>query len=163
MGSRDGPAADTRPTGHVQRLPGIAVVSAGQAQIGRSQAQIENRIQHAGKFEIQQPSGMPGDGETRTRTGDTTIFSRYVPATAGARNPWETRGSGAVTGLPRMFRVCGRFRPIQGTADGPSPLADFSSQAQRPANGMAQMRSPSGVVCVPAWRMTRASADRRSP
>jgi hypothetical protein len=46
--------ADTRPTGHVQRLPGITVVSAGQAQIGRSQAQIENRIQHAGKPEIQQ-------------------------------------------------------------------------------------------------------------
>jgi hypothetical protein len=49
------PGPDMRPTGHVQRLPGIAVVSAGQAQIGRSQAQIENRIEHAGKPEIQQP------------------------------------------------------------------------------------------------------------
>jgi hypothetical protein len=28
------------------------------------------------KPDIQQPCGIPGDGETRTRTGDTTIFSR---------------------------------------------------------------------------------------
>ena len=75
-GSPELTGAYTRPTGHVQRLPGITVVSAGQAQIGRSQAQIENRIQHAGKLEIQQPSGIAGNGETRTRTGDTTIFSR---------------------------------------------------------------------------------------
>jgi hypothetical protein len=27
---------------------------------------------------IQQPSGIAGDGETRTRTGDTTIFSRVA-------------------------------------------------------------------------------------
>ena len=81
-GDHDGesgrPGADTRPTGHVQRLPGITVVSARQAQIGRSQAQIENRIQHAGKPANQLPSGIAGDGETRTRTGDTTIFSRVL-------------------------------------------------------------------------------------
>jgi hypothetical protein len=77
LGDHDGesgrPGAEMRLTGYVQRLPGITVVSAGQAQIGRSQAQIETRIQHAGKPEIQQPSGVAGDGETRTRTGDTTI------------------------------------------------------------------------------------------
>ena len=78
MGSRDGPAADMRLTGHVQRLPGITVVSAGQAQIGRSQAQIKNRIQHAGKPEIRQPSAIAGDGETRTRTGDTTILRQSL-------------------------------------------------------------------------------------
>jgi hypothetical protein len=80
MGSRDGPGPIRGPTGHVQGLPGITIVSASQAQIGRSHAQIENRIQHAGKFEVQQPSGIAADGETRTRTGDTTIF-RQMSAT----------------------------------------------------------------------------------
>jgi hypothetical protein len=35
---------------------------------------IVDLLRHAGKNEIQQLSGFAADGETRTRTGDTTIF-----------------------------------------------------------------------------------------
>jgi hypothetical protein len=120
MGSRDGLGADTRPTGHVRRLPGITVVSAGQAQIGRSQAQIENRIQHAGTPEIQQPSGIAGDGETRTRTGDTTIFSRahrsgLMPRSVGVT--WFP----PVCGDRTMFAVCGYLSPFVGMAGASGP------------------------------------------
>ena len=45
--------ADTRPPGISSDYRGLPLFQPGQAQIGRSQAQIENRIQHAGKFEIQ--------------------------------------------------------------------------------------------------------------
>jgi hypothetical protein len=38
---------------------GLPVFQAGQAQIGRSQAEIENRIQHAVKPEIQSGAGRP--------------------------------------------------------------------------------------------------------
>jgi hypothetical protein len=105
-GDHDGesgrPGADTRPTGHVKRLPGTTVVSAGQAQIGRSQAQIEHRIQHAGKFEIAQPSGIAGDGERRTRTADTTIFSRAAVASETGLFAGNSLASGHVYGV-RVF------------------------------------------------------------
>ena len=39
--------ADTRPTGHVQRLPGIPLLQPARPKSGGSQAQIENGIQHA--------------------------------------------------------------------------------------------------------------------
>ena len=57
---------------------GLPLFQPARPKSGGSQAQIGNRIQHAGKPEIQQPSGFSGDGETRTRTGDTTIFSRVL-------------------------------------------------------------------------------------
>jgi hypothetical protein len=43
---------------------------------GASQAQFADFVQHPGNNEIQQLAGFAGDGETRTRTGGTTIFSR---------------------------------------------------------------------------------------
>ena len=62
----------------VQELPRIIAASARQAQSGASQAQFADLVQHPGNNEIQQLPGFAGDGETRTRTGDTTIFSRAV-------------------------------------------------------------------------------------
>ena len=38
---------------------------------GPYQTQFEDAVQHARKSEIQYSSGLAGDGETRTRTGDT--------------------------------------------------------------------------------------------
>jgi hypothetical protein len=64
----------------VQELPRIIAVSARQAQIRRIQAQFADLVQHPGNNEIQQLLGFAADGETRTRTGDTTIFSRAVGA-----------------------------------------------------------------------------------
>ena len=88
MESRDGPGPIRGPPGMSSDCRGLPVFQQpGQAHIGRSQAQIENRIQHAGKPEIQQPSGIAGDGETRTRTGDTTIFSRAIESRERRRNP----------------------------------------------------------------------------
>ena len=67
-----------RPLQGVRELPGIIGVSARQAQIRRSQAQFADLVQHPGNNEIQQLPGFAADGETRTRTGDTTIFSRVL-------------------------------------------------------------------------------------
>ena len=39
---------------------------------------FSDALRHAGKNEIQQLSAFAGYGETRTRTGDTTIFSRVL-------------------------------------------------------------------------------------
>jgi hypothetical protein len=78
MGDRDGPGPTRGPPGHVQQLPGITAVSVRQAQIKPSQAQLADFLQHARNHEIQHASGIAADGETRTRTGDTTIFSRAV-------------------------------------------------------------------------------------
>jgi hypothetical protein len=39
---------------------------------------MRDRCQRTANNEIQRPSGIAGDGETRTRTGDTTIFSRVL-------------------------------------------------------------------------------------
>src|SRR4051794_11312789 len=47
----------------------------------------------------------PQDGETRTRTGDTTIFSRG--STAGECVPFPATTRGAVAGL--RVRTCPRF------------------------------------------------------
>ena len=49
---------------------------------------FEDCARYAGNSEIQRPRGFARDGETRTRTGDTTIFSRDLlalqfPRTAG--------------------------------------------------------------------------------
>jgi hypothetical protein len=41
------------------------------------------------------------DGETRTRTGDTTIFSRYLQSGPQARNPWKPRGFGKIGAVLR--------------------------------------------------------------
>jgi hypothetical protein len=52
-------------------------VTRGYGRFGRPgpyQAQFEDPVQHAGNSEIKHSSGLAGDGETRTRTGDTTIF-----------------------------------------------------------------------------------------
>ena len=37
---------------------------------------MRDLVQQPENSEIQQPWGIAGDGETRTRTGDTTIFRR---------------------------------------------------------------------------------------
>ena len=39
---------------------------------------FEDRARYAGNSEIQHPWGLAFDGETRTRTGDTAIFSRVL-------------------------------------------------------------------------------------
>jgi hypothetical protein len=39
---------------------------------------MRDLVQQPENSEIQQPWGIAGDGETRTRTGDTTIFSRVL-------------------------------------------------------------------------------------
>ena len=124
MGSRDGPGADTRPTGMSSDYRGLPLFQPGQAQIGRSQAQIEGPIHHAGKPEIQQPSGIAGDGEARTRTGDTTIFSRARRSGLMAQIPGSyvvstgARAMPVVRGLRMFTAVSGngrRLRPRLGT------------------------------------------------
>jgi hypothetical protein len=57
---------------------GLPAFQSGQAQIRPSQAQMDDLVQHPRNTEIQHRCGLPGDGETRTRTRDTTIFSRVA-------------------------------------------------------------------------------------
>jgi hypothetical protein len=93
-----------------QELP---PVSAGQAQIRRSQAQMADLVDYAGNNEIQCSSGLSGDGETRTRTGDTTIFSRAVRAEVTPRNPWKSMGLhrlAAYLTVPQFAGLSTRFR-----------------------------------------------------
>ena len=49
---------------------------------GPYQSQSEDAVQHAGKSEIQYSSGLAGDGETRTRTGDTFMARAEIALTA---------------------------------------------------------------------------------
>ena len=48
---------------------------------------FEDRARYAGNSETQRPRGFAGDGETRTRTGDTTIFQSCGLGWPKARNP----------------------------------------------------------------------------
>jgi hypothetical protein len=89
MGDRDGPGPARGPPGHVQQLPGITAVSAGQAQIRRLPAQLADLVQHPGNNRDPAAIRLRGDGETRTRTGDTTIFSRAIDSLERCRNPWK--------------------------------------------------------------------------
>jgi len=60
------------------------------------------------------------DGETRTRTGDTTIFSRYVLA-AERRGIPGNEGFWRVGPAPLIFAICAGFHAFQGMAGLPSP------------------------------------------
>ena len=57
---------------------------------------------------MQQPSGIAGDGETRTRTGDTTIFSRAAGASETGLFAGNSVDSGHVYGV----RAFPDFAPV---------------------------------------------------
>ena len=62
-----------------------------------------------------------GNGETRTRTGDATIFSRYVPAAQRREIPGTRRFT--QVGLTTVnFAICAGFHAFQGMAGLPSPI-----------------------------------------
>ena len=88
---------------------------------GRFRPLFEDPGQHAGITKIQQPPGISGDGETRTRTGDTTIFSRYVLAAERREIPGNERYL-RVGLAPLIFAVCAGFHAFQGMAGLPSPF-----------------------------------------
>jgi hypothetical protein len=62
------------------------------------------------------------NGETRTRTGDTTIFSRYVLAVERREIPGNDRFL-RVGFAPLIFAVCAGFHAFQGMAGLPSPFS----------------------------------------
>ena len=63
------------------------------------------------------------NGETRTRTGDTTIFSRYVLAAERREIPGNERFM-RVGLAPVIFAICAGFHAFQGMAGLPSPARD---------------------------------------
>src|ERR1700750_2905544 len=74
-GDRSGRAGASVASGDRQELLGIAGVS---APFFARHSLFDFWPHRAGKHEIQSWSAVSGDGETRTRTGDTTIFSRVL-------------------------------------------------------------------------------------
>ena len=91
---------------------------------------FEDRTRYAGNSEIQHPWGLAGDGETRTRTGDTTIFSRAVACLerarkcckyAGYRGSTKSRQAPQIPFFSRRFGRCQVPRlPIAASALGGS-------------------------------------------
>jgi hypothetical protein len=123
---------------------------------GPPQTQLRSRILHLGR-EAERPiltavpfsSSMPcqptdpvaryrkaGDraitpfasGETRTRTGDTTIFSRARRPAPGWRNPWKSCGFGRDTALTRCSRFADTYRRLW---EWRAPQAQISTRAVR--------------------------------
>jgi hypothetical protein len=71
--------AGTRPPDALSPRVGTPGVTRHYQRFGRPSPfhpLFEDRARYAGNSEIQHSSGIAGDGETRTRTGDTTIFRR---------------------------------------------------------------------------------------
>ena len=110
---------------------GVSVTRAGRPAITRNCREFSrpspfhplfaDALRHAGKNEIQQLSGFAGYGETRTRTGDTTIFSRYVLAVERREIPGNEQFL-RVGLAPLIIAICAGFHAFQGMAGLPSPF-----------------------------------------
>jgi Bacterial transcriptional activator domain/AAA ATPase domain len=69
--------------GEVHRDHGTVLYASGAGPPATARAALDNaragrHLQRAGKTDIARPSGIPADGETRTRTGDFTILKSRV-------------------------------------------------------------------------------------
>jgi hypothetical protein len=102
MGDRDGPGPTRGPPGHVQQLPGITAVSAGQAQIRRIPGPIGRSRPTPGNNEIQQLSGFAAMARPALEPG-TPRFSVVRPK---ASNNGETAGK--TRGFDLLCAGCGR-------------------------------------------------------
>jgi hypothetical protein len=84
------------------------------------------------------------DGETRTRTGDTTIFSRYVLAAERREIPGNERFL-RVGLAPLIFAICAGFHAFQGMARLPSPSWPRGCSGGEPEVGaLARRPDPHG-------------------
>ena len=114
--------------------------SGAQAQIRpRSSADFKRTPSHPQNGQSTTHAGFR-HGETRTRTGDTTIFSRYLLA-AERR---ETPGKQAVlrVGLTTLnVAICAGLHAFQGMAGLPSPFGPRGSSGGEPKGG-ALVRRP---------------------
>ena len=95
--------------------------SGAQAQIRpRSSADFKRTPSHPQNGQSTTHAGFR-HGETRTRTGDTTIFSRYLLAARRREIPGNARF--LRLGLaPLIFVICGGFLAFHGIAGLPSPF-----------------------------------------
>jgi long-chain acyl-CoA synthetase len=89
--------------------------------------------------------GFPTDGETRTRTGDTTIFRRGV-LTGQELEPLENTRSPALRRTGRILGVCELFQRVQGRA----------RQTQQPRDRLIHPRPE-----PPTHQLARHRVDRR--
>ena len=104
----------------------------------------------------------PRNGETRTRTGDTTIFSR-------ARRPGR---DGGIPGIMRfrpgcrahqIFAVCGYLSPFVGMADASGPNSTRAVRA-KPGAELELARSRwAGTLALPRRRARARRRRRRLP
>ena len=147
------------------RLPACGSGRARQASGSRARrawrGQIENRVQHAAKPEIQQPSSIARDGETRTRTGDTTIFSRGRDALQLPRNPCKSARSQAASLRSRSAQFalfCRRFGhstwlrcPIRSLHR--CARCNRAGRAARPIVPSMRRRDPEGVESAAIGRL----------
>ena len=121
----DGSRGTPGPSGVSSSYPGLPPFRPARPKTGASQAQLVDLAQHPGNHEIQQLSGIAGDGETRTRTGDTTIFSRAVQTTQVAKSLENNRFglAGTVEGRPDPFGSGRRCRSRADARRSSNPVA----------------------------------------
>jgi hypothetical protein len=84
-------------------------------------AKVEGALHHRPENPAHMRDSRSQHGETRTRTGDTTIFSRYVLAAAGREIPVNEQFL-RVGLAPLIFAICAGFHAFQGMAGLPSPF-----------------------------------------
>ena len=113
MRSRDGPRADTRPTGNVQRSPGITVAS---ARPGPTRAiPGPDRESHPARRKVRDPAAIGLCGRWRDPDSNRGHhdFQSLRRARPRARNPWKTSASAATHTRRRCQEFAGlsaRFR-----------------------------------------------------
>ena len=86
----------------------------------------------------------PADGERRTRTADTTIFSRYVLAAEWREIPGN-QAARRVGLAPLILAICAGFHAFQGMAGVPSPFGRAVCSGGEPEIGaLARRADPHG-------------------
>ena len=122
---------------------------------------FEDCDRYAGNSEIQHPWGLASDGETRTRTGDTTIFSRVLLSLKSPGFAGRYRRSGDLRPV-QIFSDCASF--FRGLRPTPRLVGLFISTMVC-APGDENRAAPTSRVisgyCLPGW--ARAVLSGRSP
>jgi Aminotransferase class I and II len=111
---------------------------------------LEDHARYAGNSEIQHPWGLAFDGETRTRTGDTTIFSRDLLALQFPRTAGDYVRSRCRIDV-RVFADFASVFPCV-TADGATRRPSRHEARRRPQRGRARnchaSRSWQGLILI---------------
>ena len=151
--------------------PGVSTVTRDCGEFGQPgpnsnpvQAPSEDPVQHAGNNEIKHSSGPAGDCETRTRTGDTTIFSR-IPVTRAHRFAGDycrVERPCRVQVFPDFASASGALRPTPGLVGLFAGTVWTHSQTGRLAWATMPLSS-AAASCAARHRAVTPASCPRSP